>query len=166
MIEFTALMKSVVPLSVDPPIEYRASLAAMAERCKYATFRITEPRRPRTTGYRSENAHTHGHYADIAEQLSTASVVYSQEEIGRAIKLMAMKAGEWPSKRDASGQTIIDPITKALEPLSEGESTVEESARLIAYIHWWAATNSLWLTEYVDGMATRIYASDLTLFAE
>lgn len=161
MIEFTVRILPSHPheFAIAIPAGYEGAFAHLRERCRagYVTAKLAEPHRPRTTGYRSENSHSHGHFADIAEQLSDASVTYSPEEVGRALKLMAMKAGEWPAKRNAKGETIVDPITKALQPLSEADSTMAESARLIGYIHWWADTQGFWLTEYIDGVPQRVY---------
>ena len=121
------------------------------------TIKVCLPHVPRSTGYRSENSHTHGHYADIAEQLSNDRVSYSPEEIGRSIKSMAMKEGFWQPKTDETGNTIIDPITKQLEPMSEADSSMFWSAKLIEFIHGWADLNGLWLTEYIKNVPTRVY---------
>ena len=121
------------------------------------TLKVGLPFIPRSTGYRSENSHTHGHYADIAEQLSNAKVTYTPEEIGRSLKVMAMKEGYWPSKKDIDGNTVIDPITRQLEPMSEADSSMGWAAKLIEYVHGWADMNGLWLTEYVNNVSTRVY---------
>lgn len=149
-------------ISFHVPVDMRSLYADLIKKCPDNIFdvEIFTPRKKRSTGYRSQNSHTHGHYEDIAEQLSSDDVQYSPDEIGRALKLMAMKSGEWPAKRDRKGKTIIDPITKALEPMSEADATAAESARLIEFIHFWADSNGLWLTEYIDGTPQRVYAGD------
>ena len=112
---------------------------------------------PRSTGPRSLNSHTHGHYEDIAEQLSLNGVEISPETVGRLVKIDAMKAGEWPCKVDAVGIAYINPLTKELEPISEAESSSEESARLVNFIHWMADAYGWWLTEYINGRPERVY---------
>jgi hypothetical protein len=166
MIEFKAAILSTTPLSVRAPAMYDGELSAMAERYDEVVIRVSAPHKPRTTGYRSENSHTHGHYADIAEQLSNDDVTYTPDEIGRALKIMAMKEGFWEAKKDVFGGAVMNPITKALEPMSEADSSTAQSAKLIEYIHYWAAMNQLWLTEYVQGVATKMYSSDINLREE
>jgi len=120
-------------------------------------LRIETPRKKRSTGFRSQNSHSHGHYADIAEQLSTPDIEYSPEEIARALKLMAMKEGYWPPKMNRQGEAIVDPITKALEPMSEADADTAQAAQLIEFIHAWADSNGLWLTEYINEEPRRVY---------
>lgn len=113
----------------------------------------------RSTGYRSQNSHTHGHYADIAEQLSFDGVTVSADTVGRLLKIEAMKAGEWPAERDSQGRARVNPISKQLEPLSEADATSAEAARLLNFIHWLADQRGWWLTEYVDGRPQRVYGA-------
>jgi len=147
-------------ISFDLSIEYHEKYAELLRKCKkddLFDLELKKASKPRSTGYRSLNSHTHGHYEDIAEQLSTKTVHYSPEEIGRALKLMAMKDGFWPCQRDDDGVSIINAITHQMEPISEADSTESESSKLVEYIHWWADTNGLWLTEYVGKVPTRLY---------
>ena len=129
-------------------------------------YRLTKLTKPRSTGARSLNSHTHGHYEDIAEQLTFGGTTTTADAVGRLIKIEAMKAGEWPTERDENGETIVNPISKQLEPLSEAASTTEESARLVNFIHWFADQHGWWLTEYIDGVPTRVYggAPDSTIY--
>lgn len=119
-------------------------------------YELRPEKKRRSTGYRSQNSHTHGHYADIAEQLSFDGVTVTADTVGRLIKIEAMKAGEWPTERDANGPRV-NPISKQLEPLSEADATSAEAARLLNYIHWLADTSGWWLTEYIDGRTEKVY---------
>lgn len=118
---------------------------------------FTKAKRARSTGERSQNSHTHGHYADISEQLSNETVHYSPQKIGDALKRMAVKDGYWPYVIDELGEPILDPITRQFDPISEADATSAQAASLIEYIHAWADTNGLWLTEYIDGTPTKVY---------
>lgn len=147
-------------VSFEVPLSHKADYAELVKKGQPVDrfdLRIETPRKKRSTGYRSENSHTHGHYADIAEQLSTDALAYTPEKIGQAIKKMAMKDGYWPPEMNSAGEPIVNPITKELEPRSEADSSVAESAELIEYIHQWADTNGLWLTEYINDEPRRVY---------
>jgi hypothetical protein len=144
------------------PPEARDSMRLLSDksiksRGGYLSLTIDLPKRPRSTGKHSQNSRVFGHCADIAKQLSAGDVTYSTEKIYAAMKLMAMKAGEWPSAKDEEGQAIVNPITKELEPMSQADATMEEDYRLDKYITWWADTNNLWLTEYVNKIPKRVY---------
>jgi len=115
--------------------------------------------KPRSTGFRSQNSHTHGHYDDIAVQLTFGGTTVSADTVGRLIKIEAMKAGEWPAERDSEGRATVNPISKQLEPLSEADATSAEVAKLLNYIHWFADNHGWWLTEYIDGRPERVYGS-------
>jgi hypothetical protein len=147
-------------VSFEIPLSRKAEYAELIKKGQPVDrfdLRIEIPRKRRSTGFRSQNSHSHGHYADIAEQLSTADVDYSPDEIARALKLMAMKEGYWPPKMNRQGEALVDPITKALEPMSESDADTAQAGQLIEFIHQWADTNGLWLTEYIDEEPRRVY---------
>ncbi len=141
-------------IPVEREAEYRELLSKSPN---LLDVELSPPRKARSTGYRSQNSHSHGHYEDIAEQLSNDKIEYSPEQIGRALKLMAMKDGHWPPEHDAEGNPIVNPITKTLEPQSEAVASSAEAASLIEFVHAWADLNGLWLTEYIEGVPKRVY---------
>jgi len=122
------------------------------------TIELSTNIKPRSTGYRSQNSHTHGHYEDIAFQLSKPNERMSAERVAHGLKMLAMKAGYWPQCRnEETGEPVLDPLTNDFQPLSEADSTTAECARLIEYIHWFADQHGFWLTEYINGEATKVY---------
>jgi len=41
--------------------------------------------------------------------------------------------------------------------MSESDADTGQAAQLIEFIHQWADTNGLWLTEYIDDEPRRVY---------
>jgi hypothetical protein len=108
------------------------------------TVTIELPKRPRSTGYRSQNSHVRGHCESIAEQLET----YSQDEVYEAIKRMAVAEFGYPSR--------LNEMDGKEAPLQQRNATVEEANLLIKMCHHFADTHGLWLIEYEDKKAVKM----------
>jgi len=142
--------KPAVPFAIGfryPP-EFEAAVILLLEQArqrKISQLAVTLglPRRPRSTGARSQNHHFRGHCADIAAQLiapDTEGARYNPEEIADAMKRMAVAEG-YPSKLGADGIEV---------PESEALASVEQETVLINVCHRFADIHSFWLTEYDD----------------
>lgn len=95
----------------------------------------------RSTGFRSQNKHIHGHAADIAKQERLPkSLVYQW------VCLLALS------------HEIIDAVEVLGEdmPRHESEWTTAQAAAIVDMIHAEADVRGWWMTEYIDGVPTRV----------
>ena len=102
-----------------------AQLMANAERTHagYLTITLALPKRPRTTGERSQNNHAWGHITQLAEETG-----HEVSEIEYIAKMRAVRRG-YP----------IDVIAGEAVPRSQARITTEECAALIDELHQIAA---------------------------
>lgn len=110
---------------------------ALAKHGGYATVTIELPKRPRSTGYRSQNSHVQGHCESIAEQLG-----YEQTQVYDAIKRMAVGTFGYP--------THMNEMDGVEEPKPQRFATVEEANLLIKMCHHFADAHNFWLIEIED----------------
>jgi hypothetical protein len=144
------IRKPTAPFAIGfryPP-EFEAAvilLLEQARRRKISQLAVTLglPRRPRSTGERSQNHHFRGHCRDIAAQvvdIETGVPLYTEDEIAQAMKRMAVSNG-YPTRLGVDGIEI---------PESEAVASVEQANVLINTTHQFADEQSFWLHEYDD----------------
>ena len=104
----------------------------------YVTVTVDTPRRPRTTGERSQNSRHWGHCSDIAEQLSKPERVYTKRDIDTALRRMAVRDG-LPTQIGVDG---------CEEPIGCERFTVEQADIVERVKQRFADEHELWLTEY------------------
>jgi hypothetical protein len=138
MIRFLAMVSRCAEgYTVHIPDAYRDTVSAFIERRGDKVFEVAIgiPRRPRTTGWQSQNHHANGHIQQIcAETGNTFSAVKER------MKELAVPRG-WPI------ETMPD---RSCRPKSESESSVEEASALIDTIHQFAAEWGIALREDDD----------------
>ena len=91
------------------------------------------PRKPRTTGYRSQNSHIHGHAQQIAEHAGD----YKDDIIIHA-KMRAVSHG-YPTRKTMFGDIV---------PISEKEASTVEAGYIIDELHIIASFANVKLKEY------------------
>ena len=95
----------------------------------YCTVEISTPRKPRTTGPKSQSAHFHGHCQQIAKETG-----HSMQEIKEYVK---MECPDWPFVQ----------IGKRMVPKSEADLSTVEEAAAIEVTHRIAAELNITLKE-------------------
>ena len=129
------------------PADYRQPLIVVLKRCAekasgYATLTIEPPKRPRTTGPRSQNSALWGWCSDIAEQLD-----YTDEQVKAAMCRMAVSEG-YPTTLSIDGVE---------EPMPTRRASTEQLSVVLSVIVRFADEHSLYLTEYDgDGIPRRM----------
>lgn len=98
--------------------------------------KLAAPKRPRTTGWRSQNTHIHGHAQQIAEYTGD----YKEDVISEA-KRRAVSLG-YPTRENSFGDIV---------PESEREASTVEAGLLIEELHHIASDMGIALKEYGDG---------------
>ena len=98
----------------------------------YAQVTIKTPRKPRTTGYKSQNHHLNGHIVQICNHTGN-----SYRVIKDYIKLVAVEQFNYPYE-------IVD---GKLIPISEADCSTTECAMLIEAAHYVAAKRGIFLRE-------------------
>jgi len=145
MLEFTARIEeaSAKLFAVKTPSGMGPALEEIAKKCAagYISLRLAPPRRPRTTGPRSQNSGFHGWCEDIAAQTGIDA-----GRVKEAMKRLAVKDGYPPT---------YNPVDDAVEPKPTHEATVEEMSVLMRVVQRFADEHSFWLTEYIDGVPVR-----------
>lgn len=99
------------------------TLIRMNQRYKASSqlyVKVAPPRRPRTTGHKSQNHHVSGHIRQIAEFTGD-----SFDDVKMHIKREAISMG-YPSRTTSFGQ---------VEPQSEADASTEECSILIECAH-------------------------------
>ena len=135
------------------PADYRTSLIAVLNKCAanssgYVTLTLDAPKRPRTTGERSQNSALWGWCSDIADQLSTMpDQDYTPEQVKAAMCRMAVSEG-YPTALSIDGVE---------EPMPTRHASVEQMSVVLSVIVRFADEHSLYLTEYDgDGIPRRM----------
>jgi len=143
--EFTARITeaSRSTFAVKTPAGMGPALEEIAKKCPggFVSLRLAPPRRPRSTGPRSQNSGFHGWCEDIAVQLGKDA-----GRVKEALKRMAVKEGYPPT---------YNPIDDVVEPKPTHEASVEEMSTLMRVTQKFADEHCLWLTEYIDDVPTR-----------
>jgi len=124
-------------ISYELPIIYRAPYWKMVElaRTDFWNVKISRPKRPRTTGYLSQNHHWRGHCRDIMEQTGN-----SMTAVANALKEYAVEFYGYPE----------DVIFGKMKPRSEADLDTVEMGLLIDATHQFAAEWGYWLRESED----------------
>ena len=129
------------------PSSYRKALIAVLKKCAeknsgYVTLTTEAPKRPRTTGERSQNSALWGWCSDIADQLH-----YTDEQVKAAMCRMAVSEG-YPTALSIDGVE---------EPMPTRHASVEQMYVVLSVIVRFADEHSLYLTEYDgDGIPRRM----------
>lgn len=134
MIEFTGRVLSTSPFSVDVPAGYGPALQSLALKHGILTVRVSEARKRRTTGERSQSHHLNGHIQTIAMETGN-----DFEAVKSVVKLRAIAMG-YPFKT-YRGITV---------PQSEADCSTKECALLIDAVHQLAAEEGIVLVEYEE----------------
>lgn len=114
----------------------------------YIAVTLGTPKRPRSTGPRSQNSKVWGMVADIAEWFqSMGSDDIDNNRIYEAMKRMSIPEG-YPTR--------FNPVDGIEEPESQSRVSVEQDQILINVIQRFADENSIPLTEYTrEGHAVK-----------
>lgn len=135
-------------LVIEIPNAYQNALRTHQDRVQrkhggYSVISIGTPKRPRSTGLRSQNSKVWGMCTDIRDQFHQAGHLdITTDQIYEAMKRMAVPDG-YPTRLN-----IVDGIE---EPESQSRVSVEQDQILINVIQRFADENSMYLTEYIDG---------------
>ena len=118
-------------------VDFLCTLAegVKTRRCNQLYLKVGLPRKPRTTGYRSQNSHIHGHALTIAEYTGD----YKEDVIAEA-KRRAVVRGY---------RTHVDSFGN-IGPISEKDATTEEAGYIIEELHKIADEMDIRLKEYDD----------------
>ena len=122
------------------PNQYADSITAIIKLCMdkhndYCYLKFGVPRKPRTTGERSQNTHIHGHATQLAAETGDDKEYYLLRAKERAI------SKGYPYHVDAFGKCC---------PESETEIDTVQAAALIDQLHEDAAFLGVTLKEYED----------------
>ena len=98
----------------------------------YITVTIETPKKPRTTGEKSQNRHLNGHIQQIAQETGTPFDVVKHE-----IKQRAITRG-YPILYDGKGKAVLD-IFGREQGISEADCSTVECGYLIDETHQLAA---------------------------
>ncbi len=128
---------SRVAISFELPEMFRAAWWAMKENDKsgYWNVKISRPKRPRTTGWKSQNHHFRGHCRDIMAQTGN-----SMTAVATALKEHAVEFFGYPE----------DEVFGKMKPRSEADLDTVEESLLIDATHHFAAEWNYWLRENDD----------------
>lgn len=106
----------------------------------YVSWRLTMPRRPRTTGPRSQNSRWWGHCEDIAAQVyPELSPEAGKQRVHDGMLRMSVVEG-YPTYLDLNGVET---------PLPSAEASMEQLGLVLRVQQRYADIHNLWLTEYV-----------------
>jgi len=134
MIEFTGRVLSTSPFSVDVPAGYGPALQSLALKHGILTVRVSEVRKRRTTGERSQNHRLNGFIQQIC--VETGNDFHAVKEV---VKLRAISRG-YP----------FDTFNGVTIPRSEADSSTVECSLLIAEVEQLAAELEIRLVEYEE----------------
>jgi stage V sporulation protein SpoVS len=127
------------------PRDYTEAIKIIADRATnkhsgFMTVTLGTPKRPRTTGPRSQNSKVFGMCTDIVEQFHQAGMIdIDVDKVYQAFKRMAVAEG-YPTR--------YNPIDGIEEPESQSRISVEQDAILIKVIQRFADENNMWITDY------------------
>jgi hypothetical protein len=105
------------------------------KKSKQMYVKLGVPRKPRTTGWRSQNKHIHGHAQQIAEYTGD----YKEDVIAEA-KRRAVTRG-YPTRENSFGHIV---------PISESDISTVEAGHLIEELHMIASDLNVRLKEHTD----------------
>jgi stage V sporulation protein SpoVS len=135
------------------PRDYSEAILSIVERSAnkhngFMTVTLGTPKRPRTTGPRSQNNKVFGMCTDIVEQFHQAGMIdIDVDKVYQAFKRMAVAEG-YPTR--------YNPIDGIEEPESQSRVSVEQDEILIKVIQRFADENNMYLTDYTeDGRQVR-----------
>lgn len=114
----------------------------------FCNLKVTSPRRPRSTGYRSQNSHFYGHVGDLVKQ-ETNPYLKSEAVMAWCLLCKSIDRG-LPSVTTKTGIRIPKPTS--LHDTFESNISIETA-------HQYADENDRWLTEYSDETPPRAYKS-------
>ena len=131
-------------LQVVVPRDFLPALTTMLSRADrlhggFVTITIGTPKRPRTTGPRSQNSKVWGMCSDISSHFEQNGIEMEAQKVYEAMKRMAVQEG-YPTR--------FNPIDGIEEPESQSRVSVEQDQILINTIQRFADENSIPLTEY------------------
>lgn len=131
--------------SLKLPETGRKMVQEMLEFCfdkrnAFVSFALSPPRRPRSTGSKSQSHHINGHCQQIAMETGMPF-----DEVKKFIKLKAIDRG-YPFIVDKKGEPIKD-YWNNLIGISESDSSIEECKLLIDTVHQFAAEWEISLNE-------------------
>ena len=137
----TDVLQVVVPRDFVPAL---TTMLIRADRLHggFVTITIGTPKRPRTTGPRSQNSKVWGMCSDISTHFEQNGIEMEAQKVYEAMKRMAVQEG-YPTR--------FNPIDGIEEPESQSRVSVEQDQILINTIQRFADENSIPLTEY-DGI--------------
>ena len=127
-------------ITIALPAVYEDAWAVLAratavQKSRQVYVKLDKPRKPRTTGYRSQNKHVNGHVMQIARHTGD-----SFDDVKMHIKREALAAG-YPSHTDSFGNVV---------PQSEAYCDTREAGILIETAHRVASFLGVALKEYDD----------------
>ena len=124
-------------ISFELPEMFRTAFWIMVEKAQtnYWQVKISRPRKPRTTGWKSQNHHFRGHCRDIMEQTGN-----SMTAVATAIKEHAVEFFGYPE----------DEVFGKMKPRSEADLDTVECGLLIDAADHFAAEWGFWLRESED----------------
>lgn len=124
-------------IAFELPSMFYPTWWAMKEKAQtdYWCLRISRPRKPRTTGYKSQNHHFRGHCRDIMAQTGN-----SMTDVATALKEYAVEFYGYPE----------DAKFGKLKPRSEADLDTVEESLLIEATHQFAAEWRFYLKESED----------------
>ncbi len=132
-------------LAFDLPAPYQAAVWALMQRAEkkgdYVQLSLGLPKKPRSTGFRSQNSRLHGNCENLAEQIAdidTGMPIYTAEEIKEAMKRMAVSSG-YPTRLSIDGLE---------EPLPTRHSSLDQMQIVLDVIKKFADEHNYWLIEY------------------
>ena len=136
--------------SLKLPDEYQRAMHDIMEYCfenrgGYCSFRISPPVKKKSTGYKSQNSHFHGHVATIAEStgqpVKDVKKYLKDEAVGRGYPML-MSKGEDGEDLEPILDMWGNVQGASMEDISSGEC-----ALLIDEAHQFAAENNITLIE-------------------
>lgn len=132
-------------LAIDAPLNLKSKLEELLSFSKkshngYITITVETPRKPRTTGFRSQSHHLNGHIQTIAEETGMPFELLKLEAKCRAVVL------GYPLLLASDGKVKVDIYGRAMG-ISEADSSTQECALLIEAVHMLAAELGILLQE-------------------
>ena len=102
----------------------------------------SRPRKPKSTGWRSQNSHAWAHGSDIAEQLTLPDRPITKRNVIDAMRGELVEDGLWPE--------VQHNLFRHPQPMSWGEANSALANVMIEKLHSFADLHGLWLREYSD----------------
>jgi len=130
--------------SLKLPADYQQAMHLLMKHCfekkgGFCSFSISEPKTKKSTGYKSQNSHFHGHCASIAED--TGQPV---EDVKKYLKAQAVGRGYPMLMKD--DEPLLD-FWGQIQGESMSDITSEQCSMLIETAHQFADENGIRLIE-------------------